>query len=80
MVRAPYTLRPDDDDWGQARALVRDVMDGAERERLVHNVVQHVTDGVKEPVLSRVVEYWYNIDADIGKKIEDGIRAANLSR
>jgi catalase len=80
MVRAPYTLRPDDDDWGQAGALVRDVMDDAERERLVHNIVHHVTDGVKEPVLSRVVEYWYNIDADIGKRVEDGIRAANLGR
>lgn len=80
MVRASYTLRPDDDDWGQAGALVRDVMDDAERERLVHNIVHHVTDGVKEPVLSRVVEYWYNIDADIGKRVEDGIRAANLGR
>lgn len=55
-------------------------MDDAERERLVHNIVHHVTDGVKEPVLSRVVEYWYNIDADIGKRVEDGIRAANLGR
>lgn len=64
----------------QAGTLVREVMDDAARERLVHNVVHHVSDGVKEPVLSRVVEYWYNIDADIGKKIEDGIRAANLSR
>ncbi|TDH56132.1 hypothetical protein E2F47_08680, partial [Mycobacterium eburneum] len=75
MVRAAYTLRPDDDDWGQAGALVRDVMDDAERERLVHNVVSHVSAGVKEPVLSRVFEYWRNIDPDIGKRIEDGVRA-----
>ncbi|GBE63665.1 hypothetical protein MFM001_01270 [Mycobacterium sp. MFM001] len=75
MVRAAYTLRSDDDDWSQAGALVREVMDDAARERLVHNIVHHVTDGVKEPVLSRVVEYWYNIDRDIGKRVEDGIRA-----
>ncbi len=75
IMRAAYTLRPDDDDWSQAGALVPEVMDDAARERLVHNVVHHVTDGVKEPVLSRVVQYWYNIDPDIGKKIEDGIRA-----
>lgn len=53
-------------------------MDDAQRERLVHNVVLHVSDGVKEPVLSRVFEYWRNIDPDIGKRIEESVRA-NLS-
>jgi catalase len=40
----------------------------------VHNVIQHVSDGVKEPVLSRVFEYWRNIDPDIAKQIEEGVR------
>ena len=75
MVRAAYTLRPDDDDWSQAGTLVREVMDDAQRQRLIHNVIQHVSDGVKEPVLSRVFEYWRNIDPEVGKKIEDGVRA-----
>ncbi len=74
MVRHAYTLRPDDDDWSQAGTLVRDVLDDAARERLVHNVVGHVLEGVKEPVLSRVFEYWRNVDADLGKKIEEGVR------
>jgi catalase len=78
MVRAAYTLRPDDDDWSQAGVLVREVMDDEQRERLVHNVITHVSDGVKEPVLSRVFEFWHNIDREIGKKIEEGVRA-NLS-
>jgi catalase len=30
---------------------------------------------VKEPVLSRVFEYWRNIDPDLGKKIEEGVRS-----
>lgn len=75
MVRAAYTRRPDDDDWSQAGDLVRQVMDDAQRQRLVHNVVAHVSDGVQEPVLSRVFEYWRNIDADIGKQVEEGVRA-----
>jgi catalase len=75
MVRSAYTLRQDDDDWSQAGALVREVMDTAQRERLIHNVVEHVSDGVKEPVLSRVFEYWRNIDAEVAAKIEEGIRA-----
>lgn len=45
MLRAAYTLRRDDDDWGQAGTLVRRVMDGAQRERLVHNIVGHVSAG-----------------------------------
>ncbi|MDR5884867.1 catalase [Vreelandella janggokensis] len=74
FVREAYTLRPDDDDWSQAGALVRDVMDDAERERLVNNVVGHLSGGVTEPVLERAFEYWRNVDPDIGKRIEQGVR------
>jgi catalase len=30
---------------------------------------------VREPVLSRVFEYWKNVDPDLGKKVEEGVRA-----
>ena len=75
MVRAASTLHAEDDDWGQAGALVREVMAEAERDRLAGNVIGHVSNGVKEPVRSRVFEYWKNIDPDLGKKIEEGVRA-----
>ncbi|MEQ8833433.1 MAG: catalase [Miltoncostaeaceae bacterium] len=75
MVRAAYTLRPDDDDWGQAGTLVREVMDDEQRERLVANVAGHLSDGVSEPVLQRAFEYWRNIDPDIGARIEAAVRA-----
>ena len=74
FVRAAYTLRQDDDDWSQAGALVREVMDDAQRERLVSNVVGHLSGGVTEPVLERAFEYWRNINPDIGKRIEQGVR------
>jgi catalase len=54
---------------------VREVLDDEARERLVHNVVGHVSKGVQEPVLSRVFEYWCNVDPDLGKKIDEGVRA-----
>lgn len=75
MVRAPYALRKDDNDYGQANDLVNKVMDDAARDRLVNNVVGHVSGGVEEPVLSRVFEYWKNIDAEIGRRIEEGVKA-----
>ena len=69
FVRAAYTKRRDDDDWGQAHTLVREVMDDAQRDRLVSNVVGHLKDGVTEPVLKRAFEYWRNIDKEVGDRI-----------
>jgi catalase len=75
MVRSAYTLREDDDDWGQAGTLVREVLDDAARERLVSNVVGHLLDGVTEPVLQRAFAYWRNVDKSLGDRVEAGVRA-----
>jgi catalase len=69
FVHSAYTQRRDDDDWGQAGALVRDVLDDAARDRLVANVVGHLRDGVSPPVLERAFEYWRNIDKETGDRI-----------
>ena len=53
--------------------LVRKVMDDAQRDRLVSNVVGHLKKGVSEPVLQRAFEYWHNIDKDIGERIAQGV-------
>jgi catalase len=74
MVRTAYTLRRDDDDYGQAGTLVRQVMDGAARDRLVSNVVGHLLNGVTEPVLERAFQYWKNVDQTVGDRIEKGVR------
>jgi catalase len=74
MVRQAYTLREDDDDWSQAGALVREVMDEDARGRLVDNVVGHLCDGVSEKVLERAFEYWRKIDGETGDRIEKGVR------
>ena len=75
MVRSAYTLHEQDDDWGQAGTMVRDVLDDAARGRLVSNIVGHLLDGVTEPVLERAFEYWRNVDKNLGEKIEAGVRA-----
>jgi catalase len=74
MVRSAYTLRPDDDDWGQAHTLVRQVMDAPARERLVSTVVGHLRNGVSKEVLDRASEYWKNIDKEVGDKIAAAVR------
>jgi catalase len=75
MVRSAYTLRVDDDDWAQAGTMVRDVLDDAERNRLIDNIVGHLLNGVSEPVLNRAFTYWRNVDKDLGDKVESGVRA-----
>jgi catalase len=75
ITRSAYVSHTDDDDWGQAGTLVREVMDDAARERLVDNVVGHLLNGVTEPVLGRAFDYWHNIDKSIGDRIKDGVLA-----
>jgi len=75
FINAAYTLRKEDDDWGQAGTLVRKVMDDAARSRLVSNVRGHLKKGVSAPVLERALEYWRNIDKEIGDRIAKGMNA-----
>ncbi|MFI2075918.1 catalase [Streptomyces triculaminicus] len=69
MVREAYRLHREDDDWGQAGTMVRQVLDDAARERLASNVAGHLRDGVSRPVLDRALQYWRNIDKNVGDRI-----------
>ncbi|MGW4815311.1 catalase, partial [Kitasatospora cineracea] len=69
MVREAYPLHREDDDWGQAGTLVREVLDDAARDRLVANIAGHLQDGVSAPVLERALQYWRNVDRDLGDRV-----------
>jgi catalase len=73
MGRYEHEPHRDDDDFVQPRALYRDVMDETDREQLVANILAHASDGVSEPVQERVVEYWSNVDAQLGAKVATGL-------
>ena len=53
MVRQAYTLRADDDDFGQAGTLVREVWNDEIREAFVNTVAGHLLGGVEGDVLER---------------------------
>ncbi|MBR7742064.1 catalase [Phycicoccus sp. BSK3Z-2] len=74
IVRQAYTKHPEDDDWGQAGALVREVFDDAQRDRFVETVAGAL-GGVREDVLERAFVYWRNVDATVGARIEERVRA-----
>jgi catalase len=69
VIRSAYKLHAEDDDFGQAGTLVRDVLNDEQRERLANNIIGHASNDVSEPVLDRVFEYWRNVDKTLGDKI-----------
>ena len=57
MVRAAYTLRAGDDDFGQPGTLVREVFDDAQRGALVEQVAGRHRGGGRRPGLQSAIEY-----------------------
>ena len=70
MVRSAYTLHAEDDDFGQARTLLTEVMDDAARERFVDTVSDNLAKLRREEVLQRAFEYWRSVDKTVGDQIE----------
>ncbi|MDL4774287.1 MULTISPECIES: catalase [Thermomonosporaceae] len=76
LVREAYTLHAEDDDFTQPGNLVREVMDDAARDRLVTNVVGHLSKGVSGTVLDNAVAYWRKIDPSVGDRIASGMKVS----
>lgn len=74
LVRSAYELHEQDDDFGQAGALVREVLDDAGRERLVQNIVNHISNVTDDDVLERVFDYWTSVDADLGREVREQMK------
>ncbi len=69
IMRSAYTKRRDDDDFGQPRALVEQVMTDEDRDHLVTNITGHIKGGVTAEMRPRVIEYWSNVSPDLGARI-----------
>lgn len=66
MVRAAYTLRQNDDDFGQPGTLVREVLDDQARDRLAHNIIGQSSRASKSrccPGCSSTERTWTPISA-----------------
>ncbi|PMC15749.1 Catalase [Oligella urethralis] len=73
LVRQAYSLYPEDDDFGQAGTLLREVFNDEERTQFVETIVGAI-QGVRSPVLERVFEYWKNVDQEVGQRIEEAYK------
>ncbi len=74
LGRYPYDKHAEDDDFGQAGTLVREVMSDTDREHLVTNIVGHAgSEEVTEDMHQRVIAYWTNVDAELGARVAAGL-------
>jgi catalase len=67
----------DDDDFGQPRTLINEVMSDTDRDHLVANIVGHASEEVSEEIQYRVIAYWSNIEPQIGARIAAGLGKDN---
>ena len=73
-MHAAYVQHAEDDDWGQAGTLFREVMDDAARDRLVGNIVGALLNDVTEPVLEHAFWHLSNVDKNLGERVEKSVR------
>ncbi|KUH95627.1 catalase [Mycobacterium sp. IS-3022] len=78
LLRAAYSLHSEDDDFGQAGTLVREVWDDAQRSAAVETIAGALLGGVSGDVLDRALQFWRNIDADLGARVEKAVRAGDV--
>ncbi|MGH9094822.1 MAG: catalase, partial [Acidimicrobiales bacterium] len=73
LGRYAYGRHKEDDDFGQAGTLVREIMDDTGREHLVTNIVGHASNEVARETQLRVVAYWSSVDKGIGRGVAEGL-------
>jgi catalase len=69
IVRTAQELHSEDDDYGQAGTLYREVLSETDRDHLVSNLAGALSDGVEHAVAVRSVEHWSKVDAELGSRL-----------
>jgi catalase len=73
------TTHRDDDDFGQAQTLYRQVMSETDRDHLATNIIDHAGNGVTGEIQQRVIGYWSNVDPQLGARVAAGLGHGNGS-
>ena len=73
LIRTATTLHAEDDDFGQAGTLYRDVFDDAAKERFLETLVGQYNALTLDRIRERFIWYWSQVDAGLGQKIAESI-------
>jgi len=79
LGRYAYEKHAEDDDFGQAGTLYREVMNEIDREHLAANIIGHASSDVSKEMQLRVVAYWANVDPELGARVARGLGHGNGS-
>jgi len=75
LTRSAATLHREDDDFGQAGTLYREVFDDAARERFLATITGHVGAVRSDVIRERAIAYWTNVDANLGVRLRAALQA-----
>jgi catalase len=76
LIRSAATLHSEDSDFGQAGTLYRDVFDDGARARLLETLIGQRDSLTAPQVIERFLQYWTNVDADLGASLRVLVPAA----
>jgi len=69
LVRAAATLHAQDDDFGQAGTLYREVYDDAAKARFLQTIAGAVGGVKSDEIRERAIQYWTSVDANLGQAL-----------
>nr|WP_281166942.1 MULTISPECIES: catalase [Aestuariimicrobium] len=75
LVRSAYELHPEDDDFGQAGTLYREVFDEEQRVRFLSTLIGQGKAIANETVLENFFGYWGSVDAGLGTALRAAVAA-----
>ncbi len=75
LARTAHVLHAQDDDYGQAGALVREVFTAEQRDRFVETLVGQYHAIANQDVRARFIDYWARVDQGVAERIRAAVAA-----
>ncbi|MFJ2300922.1 catalase [Oerskovia paurometabola] len=79
LTRSAATLHAQDDDFGQAGTLYREVFDDAAKARFLETITNAVGGVQSIAIRERAIQYWTNVDAALGAALRSALEVAPLA-
>jgi len=73
IMRSAYRPHAEDNDFGQAGDLYRDVLTETDKAHLASNIVGHMSQEVERAVQERALVLWRQVDANLGAQVAQGL-------
>ncbi|MFJ4265980.1 catalase [Paenarthrobacter nicotinovorans] len=79
LTLSAHTLHAEDDDFGQAGTLYREVYDEAAKARFLDTITGAVGGVKNADIKERAIQYWTNVDAELGAKLRANLGAGQTT-